>query len=53
MQDFGASNLPNGAGDFKSIMEADEEDDFEVEGELKQLSATTINHHASSIILDV
>ena len=39
-EDFGASDLP--------IIQADEEDHFEVEKEMKQLSATTINHHATA-----
>ena len=49
-QDFGVSDFPDRAGHFKSIIEADKQDRFKVEGELKQLSATKVNHHASSII---
>ena len=45
MQELGASDLHDGAGYFKSTIEADEEVRFKVEGELKQLSALPINHH--------
>ena len=49
-QDFGAFDLPEGAENFRSIIEADEEDRFKVKAELKQPSVTTINHNANSII---
>ena len=50
MQDFGTTNLPGRAENFKSIIEADEEDHFNVEGELKQLSTTTFNRHTNNVI---
>ena len=34
-QDFGASDFPDEAGNFKSVLEADEKDRFKVKGELK------------------
>lgn len=50
MQDFGASNLSDGAGNFEYRIKADEKDRFKVEKTLKQQSALAMNYHANSII---
>ena len=47
---FCGVRFPDGAGNFKSIIDAKKEDHFKVGGELKQLLLTAINHHANRIL---